>query len=87
MSLSNRVKRLADTRRLIDLERLKDGDIVPGDFKGSVIAYYSKRNNDGTVTIEYNSKSYIARPQAKYQAVAGDIVTLSYRDGVYIASW
>lgn len=80
-------KRLSDARRVIDLERRSTGETIPGDFSGSVIGTYLSKNEDGTVTISYNSKEYIARAASRYMAVKGDIVTLSYFGGAYLASW
>jgi len=80
-------RRLADTRRILDLERLAKKEPVTGDWEGSVTGSYQKKNSDGTVTVMYNSKEYVARPQAQYMAVKDDIVTITFRAGIYIASW
>ena len=80
-------KRLADTRRILDLERLSKNDPVPGDFEGTVTGSYLRKNDDGTVTVMYNSQEYVARPQSKYMAVKDDVVTLTFRAGIYLASW
>lgn len=80
-------KRLADTRRILDLERIAKKEPVSGNFEGSVTANYKNKNKDGTVTVSYNSRDYVCRPQSKYMAVKDDIVTLTFRAGIYIASW
>lgn len=80
-------RRLANTRRILDLERLNKKEPVGGKFEGTVVAYYKKKNNDGTITVLYNGEDIIARPQSEVMAVKNDIVNLTFRAGIYLANW
>lgn len=87
MALLDDLVRLADTYRVLDLERLDSNELIEGDFSGSVTGKWVRLDATGSGVVEYNSKLYFTKPIGFTSIPKGTAVELSYAKGVYYSKW
>lgn len=87
MALLDDLVGLADTYRVLDLERLDSNELIEGDFSGSVTGKWVRLDVTGSGVVEYNSKLYFTKPIGFTSIPKGTAVELSYAKGVYYSKW
>lgn len=87
MSLLNQLIQLSVSERLVQLERLQSRETIPGDFEGSVRAFWVKLSDDGTAIVSYNDKDYRTKPIGLTSIRAGTEVELTHAKGVYYSKY
>ena len=78
---------LNSAERVVELERRETGNVIPGDFEGSVTGYWIRLDATGAAVVEYNGKEYIAKSVGFTSASRGTEVELSYAQGMYFAKF
>lgn len=87
MSLLNQLVSLSVSERLVQLERLENKEIIPGDFEGSVRASWVRLADDGTAVVSYNDKEYTTKPLGLTSIRVGTEVELTHAKGVYYSKY
>ena len=87
MALLDDLVALADTYRVLDLERLDSSELIEGDFEGSVTGKWVKLSPTGAGIVEYNSKLYTTKPIGFTSIPKGTAVEMTYAKGVYYSKW
>ena len=83
----DKLTELSSANRFFDLERRESGVMVPGDFEGSVTAFWVRLGDQGEGVVSYNSKQYITNPIGFVSIPAGTEVELSYANGIYYSKF
>ncbi len=87
MSLLNSLINESNAMRILQLERLEKGNIIEGDFEGSVTGYWVRLNQDGSGVVSYSKKEYITKPIGFTSLPSGSEVELSHANGVYYSKF
>jgi hypothetical protein len=78
---------ISEADRLIELERRSTGQIIVGDFDGSVTGRWIILAENGAGIVSYNNKEYVTKPLGFTSIQAGKEVELSYANGIYYSKW
>jgi hypothetical protein len=87
MALLDDIQQIQAVDRVAEVERRSSGEVVKGDFEGSVTGYWVKLREDGAGIVSYNNKQYVTKPIGFTSLPAGQAVELSHANGVYFSSW
>lgn len=87
MDLLSSLQEISISERILQLERLDNGDVIPGDFEGSVKGSWVKLDSDGTGIVAYNDKQYKTKPLGLTSIPAGSDVELTHARGVYYSKY
>ena len=83
----DKLTQLSNSNRIIDLERRSEGNVLRGDFEGSVTAYWVRLGPKGEGIVSYNNKQYVTNSIGFVSIPAGTEVELSYANGMYYTSF
>lgn len=87
MSLLETLTEIATAQRIAEISRREDGEVVKGDFKGSVTGAWKELDELGVGIVTYNKKDYYTKPLGFTAIKPGANVQLTFADGVYYSSW
>ena len=87
MTLLDELIQTSNAERLLQLERAEKGNVIEGDFEGSVTGYWVKLDSNGGGIVSYNKKIYITKPIGFTSLPAGTEVELSHANGVYYSKF
>ena len=87
MSLLDTLLQRSTAERYLQLERRERGNVIEGDFDGSVTGYWIKLDQNGGGVVSYNKKEYVTKPIGFTSLPAGTEVELSFAKGVYYSKF
>ena len=87
MTLLDELIQTSNAERLLQLERAEKGNVIEGDFEGSVTGYWVKLGDNGGGIVSYNKKTYVTKPIGFTSLPAGTEVELSHANGVYYSKF
>ena len=83
----DKLTQLSNSNRIFDLEKRSKGNVLKGDFEGSVTAYWVKLGSKGEGIVSYNNKQYVTNSIGFVSIPKGTEVELSYANGMYYTSF
>lgn len=83
----DKLTQLSNSNRIFDLEKRSEGNVLKGDFEGSVTAYWVKLGSKGEGIVSYNNKQYVTNSIGFVSIPKGTEVELSYANGMYYTSF
>lgn len=87
MDLLSALQEISTSERLVQLERLDSGEIIPGDFEGSAKGSWVRLADDGGGIVSYKDKEYKTKPLGLTSIPAGSDVELTYAKGIYYSKY
>jgi hypothetical protein len=87
MSIVNQLIRDSEASRVAELERRSTGEVISGDFSGSVTAQWVQLASNGAGIVTYNNKQYTTKPLGFTSIAKNQEVELSFANGVYYSNW
>lgn len=87
MALLQSLLQRSNAERVLDLERRQKGNIIEGDFDGSVTGYWIRLAADGSGVVGYNRKEYVTKPIGFTSLPQGTEVELSHANGIYYSKF
>lgn len=87
MELLNTLLQRSTAERYLQLERREKGNVIEGDFEGSVTGYWVKLDKNGGGVVSYSKKEYVTKPIGFTSLPTGTEVELSFANGVYYSKF
>ena len=87
MDLINQLRDISDAERIADVERRERGNIVEGDFEGSVTGHWVRLAESGAGIVKFNNKEYVTETIGFVSVPQGTAVELSFADGTYFSKY
>ena len=87
MDILLELQAISDAERAFDIERRESGQIIKGDFEGSVTGFWVKLNEDGAGVVDYAGKKYYTSTIGFVSLPKGTAVELSFADGIYYSKY
>jgi hypothetical protein len=87
MSLLNDLLETSTAERMLQLERIEKGNVIEGDFEGSVTGHWIRLGTNGGGYVSYNKKTYTTKPIGFTSLPFGTEVELSHANGVYYSKF
>ena len=87
MSLLNDLIQTSSAERLVQLERREKGNVIEGDFDGSVTGYWVRLDSSGAGIVSYRKKEYRTKPIGFTSLPSGVEVELSHANGIYYSKF
>lgn len=85
--LADQLKDIGINNRISSLQSRAGGEVIKGDFTGSVTGVWERLGNSGEGIVKYRSKSYVTSPIGFTSIPAGTEVELSYANGIYYSKF
>jgi hypothetical protein len=87
MALLDTLLNINQADRLAELDRRSSGQLIVGDFDGSVTGVWVQLAENGAGIVSYRNKNYTTKPLGFTSIQAGKEVELSYANGIYYSKW
>ena len=85
--LADQLKAISTNNRISSLQARVEGEVIKGDFAGSVTGFWEKLGDSGEGIVKYKSKSYVTKPIGFTSIPSGTEVELSYANGIYYSKF
>ena len=85
--LTDQLKIVSTSNRISSLQSRAEGEVIKGDFTGSVTGFWEKLGDSGEGVVKYKSKSYVTKPIGFTSIPSGTEVELSYANGIYYSKF
>jgi len=78
---------IADMNRLAEVEARESGQLMSGDFSGSVTGTWIKLDESGAGVVAYGDKEYKTSKIGSASIPKGTSVELTFANGIYYSKW